>query len=149
MWTFCNSWICFVAAVTIKKYKIDRFTHSLHVCDVFTSSCCIDVFIWTVAFLCVFVGQFGTIWNIRGSLEHISAFNPSINPISAVEAAVDDSLIQPDTGRRIHKGRKASNSILPTAHQQGWKSLMWMQKGFPIAKSNCNINQLRRIKSSF
>ncbi len=95
------------------------------------------------------MGQFSKVWTIRGSLEHISAFNPSINPISAVEAAVDDSLIQADTGRGIHEGRKAFNSILPSAHQQGWNSLMWMQKGLPIAKSNCNINQLQRIKSSF
>lgn len=95
------------------------------------------------------MGQFSKVRTIKGSLEHISAFNPSINPISAVEAAVDDSLIQADTGRGIHEGRKASDSILPTAHQQGWNSLMWMQEGLPIATFNCNINQLQRIKSSF
>lgn len=58
------------------------------------------------------MGQFSKVRTIRGSLEHISAFNPCINPISAEEAAVDDSLIQPDTGRGIHKDRKDSNSIL-------------------------------------
>ena len=70
------------------------------------------------------MGQFSKVRTIRGSLEHISAFNPSINPISAVEAAVDDSLIQADTERGIHRDREASNSILTAAHQQGENSLM-------------------------
>lgn len=41
-----------------------------------------------------------------GSFEHVSAFNPGINPISAAEAAADESLIQADTGKGIHKGRE-------------------------------------------
>lgn len=65
------------------------------------------------------MGQFSKVWTIRESLEHISVFNPSINPISTADAAVDDSLIQADTERGIRVGRKASNSILPIAHQQG------------------------------
>lgn len=49
--------------------------------------------------LCVCVGQFNKVQTLGESLEHISAFNPGINPISPVEAAVDDSLIQADTER--------------------------------------------------
>lgn len=51
--------------------------------------------------------------------EHILAFNPSINPISAVEAAADDSLIQADTGREIHKGREAFQQHPPHCTQRG------------------------------
>lgn len=86
-------------------------TVTLHVYDNLRSGLCLDVFFEKVAFLHVFVGQFSKVRAIRGSLEHISAFNPSINPISAAKAAVDESLIQADTRRRIHKGRKAFNSI--------------------------------------
>jgi len=56
------------------------------------------------------VGQSTKVLTLKESLEHVLAFNPGINPISLVEAAVDDSLIQPDTERGIHKDRR-----LPTA----------------------------------
>lgn len=80
------------------------------------------------------MGQFSKVWTIRGSLEHISAFNPSINPISTAEAAVDDSLIQPDTGRGIHKSRKASNSILPYCTPAGIKFPNVNAEGFADCK---------------
>lgn len=83
---------------------------SLHTYDVFTSSFCTDIFIQTSAFHHVFVGQFSMVWTVRRSLGPPSTFNTSMKPIMGVKAAVDDSIIQPDIGIWIHKGRKAFNS---------------------------------------
>lgn len=57
------------------------------------------------------MGQFNKVCTMGESLEHISVFNPSTNPISPVEAAVDDSLIQADTERE----KFIKTERLPTA----------------------------------
>lgn len=59
------------------------------------------------------MGQFSKVWTLWESLEHISAFNPSINPISAIEAAVDESLIQPDTEREFIKADRLPAASFP------------------------------------
>lgn len=51
-----------------------------------------------------------------GSFEHVSAFNPGVNPISAAEAAADESLIRADTGKGIHKGRGGFQQHPPPLH---------------------------------
>lgn len=53
-----------------------------------------------------------------GSFEHVSAFNPGKNPISAAEAAADESLIRTDTGKGIHKGREGFQQHPPYTTQQ-------------------------------